>query len=325
MEPEVTPEQEAEILGNEPPKETPSQDSKATPVGGKDKPVTPPGQEPPTEEEIKFDERQQAHVDKIIKERLERDRQGRALPPEIERELQESRAFIREQMRKSQSTPPREDRGPQIPKSPDDVTDVGEFLGMPEYKGFSMAVLKEKHPDHYAVMKPVVMTEIRNLDRFAKFEQQKQGSEQEQQYQTWLMDQVKNLRTAMGDQAGNFFTPDGKLTSKFKVDFADWGVQHGIYNPLLAYQLKDPATGKPRNRFFTEEELKTHVGKEVTEALKKIGKEGPPPRVDDKGGKPPKVEAVTEAMDEDALMKIYGDEKPGWEKAHEILKKRGVL
>ena len=212
-----------------------------------------------------------------------------------------------------------------MPKHVDDVQDVGEFLGDPDYRGWSMAKLKADHPDHYRLVKFAVQNKLDMVQTLQQLTHRQESTEADKKYESWLVGQVEELRKHLGDKAGDFFdTASGKLNFRFRKEIDEWAQQHGIFNPLLAYRLKAP-DGKVRTHFMTDDELKTHTEKAVTEALKKIGKDTtPPPRVDGKDTKV-KAESVSDAMNDEDLMKIYADEKPGWEEARKILGKRGRI
>lgn len=315
----ISPEQKAEILGETPPE--PEVDTKPPETPPEEKPPeTPPAETPP---EIKFTPEQQKKVDDIVKERLERDRTSRPTDISLYREITELKETVK-RLTEGQKPP-----GPQIPTSPDEVPDIGKYLNDQTYNGWSMKDLKQQHPDHYEHCKTRIMNKMDVDSRFMTLEQRQRTEAEDREYIQVLRGKLDKVKELMGEGAVEYFTPDGKLTPKFKTDYEDWGVSQGIIDPLLAYQLKDNGAGTLKQHHFTEAELKKIKEDSANEAIKKLtgklGGEGAPlPRVPSGGGGelPGKV---TAEMDSETLSNIYADSKPGWQEAKKILIARGEM
>ena len=315
----LDPAERAEMLGETPPAEPgpPETPPEETP------PETPPAEEPP----INWtDETQrQKEINRIIQERVKRQDESHAKTLEGIQAENRRLAKIVEGIAEGKVKP--QEEGPQIPTTPDSVKDIGEYLGDETYAGWSMTELKAQHPDHYEHCKTRILNKIDVDSRFQTLEQRQATAEGEREYIGQLKGKIAKVKELMGpEKASDYFTPDGLLTAKFKTDYEDWGVQNGIIDPLLAYQLKDEA-GAMKTHHYTDAEIQKIKDDAGNEAIKKLtGKVGgnDVPRVPSGGDQKP-TGAVTAAMDSDTLIDIYTEGKTGSEEARKILKERGEL
>ncbi len=331
---EPTPEEEAEILGEDAPpakpEEKPPEDQGTPPEkkpeeGGEKK----PGEDTPPA--VKFDEVQTAEVNRIVSDRLKRDRDSRAGETNKLMEDNERLRGIVNRVAEGKTTEGQPAGLPEskVPKSPDEVEDVGKFLNDPTYEGWSMAKMREAHPEHYELCKTRVMNKIDNDQRWETYDKQVKVEREETAYVETLDGQLKEVKKLLGDNVGDYFWSNGKHNEKFQEEVVSWGVSQGIYDPLLAFKLKDREEGGIKTHFLSQKELDGKLATAREEGAKGLiehtrGKGDQPPRVpsEESGQKPTQT---FDSMSDDDLMTLYSDEQPGWKDARKHLIKRNLL
>ncbi len=258
----------------------------------------------------------QDDIDRIVKERLERDRQSRSNP-----DLEALKNEIKQIKESTASPGQRAGQNAEI-QHPDMVKDVGEYLSDPQYRGWSMAELKEQHPDHYQLCLSRVYTKMdidRRLEESTRRQTEQQG---QQQYEGWLREQISGVQKELGEEASKYFGPDGRPNEAFQADIVQWGAEQGILNPLLAFKIKNA------KHFLSDEQLEAKLEEARKEGAKKLAEKAnktePLKKVANKGGD---TSAAMADMDDDALMAIYGDH-PNTAKGREaraLLQARGII
>lgn len=322
---EPTPEETAVILGETPPvdqpEETPTSDEKTPEEGGE----TVPAETPPAEGEP-LKSFTQVEVNKIVTERLDRDRKTRSTEEQgLKDEVTNLRSIVNK-IAEGRATP--EAQGlPTAPKTPDQVGDVGQFLNDPTYEGWSMEAMKTQHPDHYEHCKTRVMNKIDADTRWSDFSKSQETAKTEEAYETHLKTQLGKVKELMGNKATDFFTHDGRYNEKFNRDYVQWGLNNGIADPLLAFELKGEDGGLKKH-LLSDAELQDVVN----EAVKKGGLEviknankggGDQPRVNSQT--PSTGKAITDMSDQELGDYYDNDKNLNRGEVRKILVQRGLL
>jgi len=277
-------------------------------------PVTKPedgGKPPVTPQETKA--MSQVEIDKIVQDRLARDRKN------WQGELDTLRT--ENQKLKETTTTVQAPKAETI-KHPDMVKDVGEYLEDPTYKGWSMAELKADQPEHYNVCLSRIYTKMDIDRRLESARRQTEEQQSRQKYQDRLKGQIAEVKKEMGDKAGDYFGSDGAPNQVFMTEYGQWGADQGILNPLLAYKIKG------KKHFLTDEELDEKLTLARQEGakgiLKKAQETQPIRKVENKGETQP---VPMDQMEDEDLMKFYGDSPQSHKgkEARKLLKQRGLI
>jgi hypothetical protein len=265
----------------------------------------------------------QEDLDRVVSERVTREQ---AKWQEKERDFTSRLSQMQELVNRiAEGRVPKGPEQPTIPKTHMDIADVGKYLNDPDYVGWTMAALKKEHPDHFEHVKTRIMNKMDVDQRFQKLEEQRSGQREDQETLAKLQPKLAKVKELLGEKANDYFWPDGRFNDRFMQEYVQWGVQNGIHDPLLAFQLRD-AKGTLRDKHFSAEELEDFRKKAIADGAKGLvdaTKEKGGPRTTSK--KETSAAAVSSDSDTKELQSIFVDKKKGWKEARQILIDRGEL
>jgi len=308
-----TPEEEAEILGKEPPQ--PEGDAKKVSEdddkGGDEDPNA--GDKEPAEDGGKTFT--QEDVDRIVKERLSRDSTSQRMTS-----IEDSLAKIVEQISGKVNTGQQELGPTNVPDAqsdPEMIQDVGKFLGDPRYNGWSMARLKSEAPEHYNAAYGRIINKM-DIDRWLnQGVEQARTAKEDEEYDNFIQDQLAEVKKLAPD----YFNESGKYNEKFKTEVVEWGASQGILNPLVAFRMKNA------KHFLTDEQLNELLDKareEGKNGIIKKAQENEPIQKGSNKGNSEKSQSFSDMSDEQ-VQNMYANGGSRSKEARTELIRRGIL